>query len=110
LSRGFFTNNNNNLSYEDILNHLFQQYQPQAVPPTSKKFIENCPVVVISGETNDICTVCQEQYKIRDEAFSLPCKHLFHQKCLIPWLETHNTCPTCRYVLPTEEDESKVAV
>ena len=30
---------------------------------------------------------------------ALPCKHLFHSKCLSPWLASNTACPKCRYEL-----------
>ena len=34
------------------------------------------------------------------------CKHLFHHKCLVDWLRSHQTCPLCRtYVLEQAEGE-----
>lgn len=28
---------------------------------------------------------------------AFPCLHLFHSKCLFPWLARKTTCPTCRF-------------
>ncbi|KAH7295274.1 hypothetical protein KP509_27G040900 [Ceratopteris richardii] len=46
-------------------------------------------------EQND-CSVCLEHFKVGQVLICLPCKHRFHQECLIPWLESHGQCPYCR--------------
>lgn len=35
----------------------------------------------------------------------MPCRHLFHEKCLFTWLENSNQCPICRYELMTDNDD-----
>lgn len=40
------------------------------------------------------CTICQE--KIEKTSKRMPCKHEFHEQCLIPWLKLKNSCPVCR--------------
>jgi len=30
---------------------------------------------------------------------TLPCKHPFHEPCIIPWLKSSGTCPVCRHAL-----------
>ena len=43
----------------------------------------------------------------QDELMMMPCKHLFHLDCLLPWLQTNGTCPVCRVSLATDSDEDK---
>ena len=35
--------------------------------------------------------------------YKLPCRHCYHVNCVTQWLESHNTCPMCRYKMPTEK-------
>lgn len=50
------------------------------------------------------CAVCKEQFNYQAEdpderiVVSLPCKHPFHEPCIMPWLKSSGTCPVCRYV------------
>ena len=40
------------------------------------------------------CSICFKQFS--NEGVTLPCAHLFHKKCIMPWLHHHNSCPCCR--------------
>ncbi|KAK3035282.1 hypothetical protein RJ639_034805 [Escallonia herrerae] len=43
------------------------------------------------------CSICLADYKATDTLRLLPdCGHLFHLKCIDPWLMLHPTCPICR--------------
>ncbi|KAK6929022.1 Zinc finger, RING-type [Dillenia turbinata] len=43
------------------------------------------------------CSICLGDYKETDLLRLLPdCGHLFHVKCVDPWLRLHPTCPICR--------------
>lgn len=50
-----------------------------------------------------ICNICLEKFveSSRGEMSVLPCKHIFHTTCLQTWTDTHTTCPTCRFELPS---------
>ncbi|CAL9090079.1 unnamed protein product, partial [Musa textilis] len=43
------------------------------------------------------CSICLSDYKDADVLRELPeCGHLFHVKCVDPWLRLRPTCPLCR--------------
>ncbi|OMO69190.1 Zinc finger, RING-type [Corchorus capsularis] len=47
--------------------------------------------------TASCCSICLADYKSSDTLRVLPdCNHLFHLKCVDPWLRLHPTCPVCR--------------
>ncbi|XP_042483953.1 RING finger protein 44-like [Macadamia integrifolia] len=66
-----------------------------------KKFddIEEDPSSSSSTET---CMICMDEYVRGVDVARLPCSHLFHGECIVKWLECKNSCPLCRYVLPSE--------
>lgn len=71
-------------------------------PPTSPLAIEELDVIHFEDQRTlsmfrvvvshckdrypDACVVCSEAWKLGDEARKLPCKHTFHNDCIIPWL------------------------
>ena len=42
------------------------------------------------------CSVCLEEPQAGDKLIRMNCSHVYHQSCLLPWLQKHNTCPYCR--------------
>ena len=54
------------------------------------------------------CPVCLTDFSADDELVCLPCagQHKAHWVCLQPWLKSANTCPTCRFTLPTSDTEA----
>ncbi|XP_057518296.1 uncharacterized protein LOC130799205 [Amaranthus tricolor] len=76
-------------------------------PPASNSVVEKLPWVVITKEdvVNEkaVCAVCTFQIEAGENAKQLPCSHLYHGDCIFPWLRIRNTCPVCRYELPTDD-------
>ena len=61
--------------------------------PVSFCTIANLPVSQCDN-TSACCSVCQKDCS--GEVATLPCAHVFHKKCISPWLQLHNSCPCCR--------------
>ncbi|CAJ1968420.1 unnamed protein product [Sphenostylis stenocarpa] len=49
------------------------------------------------------CVICREEMRIGRDVCELPCQHLFHWMCILPWLGKRNTCPCCRFRLPSDD-------
>jgi hypothetical protein len=43
------------------------------------------------------CPICSEEFILGNKELQMPCSHLFHEACVMPWLDMHRTCPICRY-------------
>lgn len=54
------------------------------------------------------CVICKEEMKEGRDVCELPCDHLFHWMCILPWLMKRNTCPCCRHRLPTDDVFSEI--
>ncbi|KAJ9553500.1 hypothetical protein OSB04_017545 [Centaurea solstitialis] len=78
-------------------------------PPASKAAIEALPTIEI-GEIHiskeSHCAVCKDPFELRTEAKEMPCRHLYHSDCILPWLNLRNSCPVCRHELPSDNQES----
>ncbi|CAM9749858.1 unnamed protein product [Chrysoparadoxa australica] len=69
-------------------------------PPADAAAIDALPTVQGQHLGHIECTVCMENFGTGDNAKEMPCKHHFHSECIVPWLQAHNSCPTCRKGLP----------
>ncbi|EDW24826.1 GL24351 [Drosophila persimilis] len=76
------------------------------VPEASKRAIAALPVhKVLEAELGgDLeCAVCKEPGLVGEVYKILPCKHEFHEECILLWLKKANSCPLCRYELETDD-------
>ncbi|KAK8594114.1 hypothetical protein V6N13_125924 [Hibiscus sabdariffa] len=94
------------------LEELFEQLSAndrRGPPPASQSSIDAMPTVKITRRHlhSDLqCPVCKDKFELGSEARQMPCNHMYHSDCIIPWLEQHNSCPVCRQELPAQGSSS----
>jgi len=94
---------------DNIITQLLNQLESTGPPPADKTKINSLPIDTITQEEVDDkveCAVCRDEYVLEEEVKRLPCKHVFHPKCVDPWLELHDSCPICRCNLNGERPSS----
>jgi DNA-directed RNA polymerase subunit RPC12/RpoP len=97
---------------EHILNYVMNNDENKyGSPPAAKSEINKLKKYVLSEESlnkfgcENSCSVCKEDFVIGNKMMDLPCKHYFHEECLMPWLNQHDSCPICRYELKTDDPD-----
>ncbi|XP_051143122.1 probable E3 ubiquitin-protein ligase RHC1A [Andrographis paniculata] len=74
-------------------------------PPAPRSAIDAMPTIKITQRhlnTDAHCPVCQEKFELGSKARQMPCDHIYHSDCIVPWLVEHNSCPVCRVELPSQ--------
>lgn len=90
------------------LEELFEQLSVndrRGPPPASRSSIDAMPTIKITQKhlrSDSHCPVCKDRFELGSEARKMPCNHIYHSDCIVPWLVQHNSCPVCRHELPPQ--------
>ena len=41
------------------------------------------------------CVICLQDMEEGQELIMLPCSHIYHEKCILSWVERKRKCPLC---------------
>lgn len=106
---------NEDENMENILSYLMaNDPNKYGNPPASKEEVSKLVKIIVSNEnieniknlsSESTCSVCKDEYEIDQSLLQLPCSHLFHDDCILPWLKERNSCPTCRFELKTDDKD-----
>ena len=63
----------------------------------NENIIENSKKIIDINDTNEKeCIICFNDYKSDDKLAELECNHIYHDHCIIRWLQKDLSCPICR--------------
>ncbi|KAG2320674.1 hypothetical protein Bca4012_056293 [Brassica carinata] len=110
---------------ERVINHLWSRYRDslpntlegdngngarRGAPPAAKSAIEALETFEAGSTSTEegermavLCAVCKDAMVMGEIGKKLPCGHCYHDNCILPWLETTNSCPVCRFQLRTDD-------
>ncbi|KAG6419706.1 hypothetical protein SASPL_116216 [Salvia splendens] len=94
--------------YEALLQNLAESDSGarHGAPPAAKSVVEGLEGFFIDKEENVIaCAICKDTVNVGEIAKNLPCGHGYHSDCIVTWLGARNSCPVCRFELPTDDPE-----
>ncbi|TVU05597.1 hypothetical protein EJB05_48765, partial [Eragrostis curvula] len=81
---------------------VLEEHQRGGEPPAPAASIAALPTIEVSRPA-ETCAICREDLPPASAALKLPCTHLYHSCCVVPWLQMHNSCPVCRSRLPATD-------
>lgn len=86
-----------------------------ATNPLSTTIIDKLPRirgadVVMEYGREHTCSICLETSSTRDCLIELPCKHAFHENCILEWFQQQSICPICRNEVKPEVSEEPPTV
>lgn len=88
---------------------MFSANGRQGPAPATRSSIDAMPTIKITQRhlrSDSHCPVCKDKFELGSEARQMPCGHIYHSDCIVPWLVQHNSCPVCRQELPPQGTSS----
>lgn len=82
---------------------------PQGTAGLSKEVIDKeFPVMayrtIAKKDNESLCTICLEEFVMKDNVRKLACTHLFHAACIEEWFSTNKYCCLCKRDCSRTED------
>lgn len=60
------------------------------------------PLTIDLARIQPSCPICRDDHTVGERLLQLPCLHIYHMSCVMPWLTAKRTCPICRYNVTSE--------
>jgi Ring finger domain len=80
-----------------ILAGTFAQLSNGASPIARRTVLNMAEIEQLAEATTGECAICLDTIDGSNSGNSLPCGHVYHKECLVPWLtERQAKCPLCK--------------
>jgi hypothetical protein len=86
-------------AYQSLMKH-FAVGLARIPSSRNNRLIQIVNINSAQKNSNPRCTICWEDFTVGERVASLLCKHMYHQLCIVPWIQANSTCPICRRVYP----------
>ena len=69
---------------------------------------DHVKIIIKHDFDNDLCSICldnlytekeEEAEESTNDIIQINCNHMFHKKCLDPWILLNNNCPLCKSIV-----------
>ncbi|KAF8634952.1 hypothetical protein AX15_000679 [Amanita polypyramis BW_CC] len=103
---------------DQIITQLMESSNAHRPVPASEEVINNLQRDVLLEGSDSLekdCAICKEQFSLKTDnpdelmVITLPCKHIFHEPCITPWLKSSGTCPVCRHALVPQPGDPSIS-
>ncbi|KAK4402719.1 E3 ubiquitin-protein ligase RING1-like [Sesamum angolense] len=94
------------------MSEVYQEAESLMARRPAKIVAGELQIVAVNGGKDDdgasmmaeeSCSICLEEFSDGGLGTRLPCSHMFHENCIVRWLQGNHVCPLCRFELPIDE-------
>ena len=78
---------------QNVFDNVSSSQKPKSLSASQLESITDVNLTIDLICSQPSCPICSEDYSVGEHVCKLPCEHIFHRSCVIPWIEMKRTCP-----------------
>ncbi|KAF8382082.1 hypothetical protein PRIPAC_71224 [Pristionchus pacificus] len=92
-----------------LLIRICRERRRQARKRLSRRHLKKLPIKkYVRGQQPDTCAICLDEFVEGEKLRVLPCRHMYHCKCIDPWLtRNRKVCPMCKQRVGAKNSDSE---
>ncbi|GLJ24362.1 hypothetical protein SUGI_0465080 [Cryptomeria japonica] len=89
----------------EVFGNSFEDFAFRGTPPAARGAVDSLERQTIEEDRDFLCCLCQATLLAGEKCVKMPCNHEYHEGCILQWLATSNSCPACKFELPTDDPD-----